>query len=494
MSGDFSSYLESYWSDRPINRRPPTTYRFSLNTTSSFSFLTLGIGLFYTSEDRFTAQRVNRFNLKPQWKWGAIDIGDFSPSFTEYTLAGFSVRGGQLRLFPKVFRFTVLGGESKRADTVNNTYKRNLIGLRLGTTFFTINVLKVKDDINSLPKEDTARPEENLVGGIETNFSLFRVLTFSLEGTGSLHTRDLRSDTIQHQRIPEFIYRIYQPRRSSRVDFAIRNGLKLNLRLFTIDFSFGQVGAGYTSLGVPYLKNDCRRFRGAINTKVVPKTTVDFSLEQEYDNLTQDKLATTKTRGVGISLRFTPNQRLSLNTNFNQKQQRKDASGDSFKIHNTIRWINISPCYTFKVFQMPTNSTLMFFYQEFKNFLPLTRLPSTQTITFALNNSISPRPNITITLSFNHIRSILSQERKGQNSLVISGTHRGWSNRLTSSLIFNYSPGNTGKNIRISGKSGFNFTKNDILSLEWGFGFFFARGEESFSERQVSLTYTRRLF
>ncbi|MEO0070224.1 MAG: hypothetical protein ABIK18_05485, partial [candidate division WOR-3 bacterium] len=169
MSGDFSSYLESYWSDRPINRRPPTTYRFSLNTTSSFSFLTLGIGLFYTSEDRFTAQRVNRFNLKPQWKWGAIDIGDFSPSFTEYTLAGFSVRGGQLRLFPKVFRFTVLGGESKRADTVNNTYKRNLIGLRLGTTFFTINVLKVKDDINSLPKEDTARPEENLVGGIEAN-------------------------------------------------------------------------------------------------------------------------------------------------------------------------------------------------------------------------------------------------------------------------------------------------------------------------------------
>lgn len=515
LSGEFSSYFQAYGTNRPNNRRPPTTYRFSLTSAGSLPFLTLGIGLFYTSEDRFTSQRINRFNIKPQWQWGAIDVGDFSPSFTEYTLAGFPVRGGQLSLFPKFFRFTLLGGESKRADTANKTYKRNLAGLRLGTSFFTINVLKVKDDINSLPKEDTARPEENLVGGIESNFSIFRFLAFSLEGAGSLHTRDLRSDTIRHERIPEFIYHIYQPRRSSRVDFAIRNGLKLSLRLFTIDFSFSQVGPGYTSLGVPYLKNDSRRFRGAVTTKIVPKTTIDFSLEREYENLAQDKLATTKTQGLGISLRFVPNQRLSINTSFNQKQQRKDAPrlrhsepaeeslsgrsgqalGDSFKIRNASRWFTISPYYSFKLFRMPTKSTLTFSHQEFKNFLPITRLPSTQTITFVLNNLISPTPNITITLSFNHTLAILSEERKSQNSLFILGTHRGWNNRLTNSLAFNYSPRNTGKNVRLSGKSGFHITKNDLLNLEWGFSFFSAKREgESFSERQVSLTYTRRLF
>ncbi|MDH5186368.1 MAG: hypothetical protein OEW70_04810 [candidate division WOR-3 bacterium] len=493
LSGDFSSYFEAYGSNRATNRRPSTTYRFSLSSSVGFPFFSLGLGLFYTSEDKFTSQRVNQFNLKPAWKWGSIDLGDFSPSFTEYTLSGCQIRGAGISLFPKTFRFSLVGGQSNRPDTINKTYKRTLYGLRLGTNLLGLNILKVKDDEKSLPPTDTGRPQENLVVGIESNFYLSSMLNISLEADGSIHTRDLRSDTFRYEDVPKFIYTFYQPRRSTRIDYALKNAVKFNLKFFTLDLAVNQIGPGYTSLGVPYLKNDTRKGRITVSTQAIPKTSLSLMLERDYDNLVKDKVATTKGSAFGISLRFSPIKKLNIQTNYNQRTMNKAAASDSFKINNLTRGFLISPNFAYNLRGINQNSNITFGYQQFKNSAPISQLISNHTITIGLNHYLSPSRSFSISFSFNRSISFLPQAERSQSAYNLKFNHKTLGDKLNNSVAVSYSPSTIGKNYRLSARNGYSLTKRDVINLDWILNFYSSPGN-SFSERQVSLTYGRRIF
>ncbi len=495
LTADFNSYLETFRSNRPNNKRPPWIYRFTLSGVVTFPFLTLGANLFYTSEDRFAVERVNQLNLKPAWKWGSVDFGDFTPSWTEYSLAGGQIRGLGINLFPKIFRFSLVGGEIKRArDTLEQSFKRNIYALRVGTTFLSLIILKAKDDEKTLPDTSPLRAQENLVAGIESNFNLFKRLNLYFEADGSIYTRDLKSDTIRSERIPKFLYSIYQPRTSSRVDYTVKFGSKFDLKFFTLDFAFNQVGPGYTSLGAPYIKNDSRKGKLAISTQIIPKTALTCNLERENDNLIGDKLAPTQTTGFGLSLRITPINKLVITTNLNHRQMRKNTQSDTFSVNNFNRTFFFSPSYSYRIKNWQQNSNITFSYQMFKNLIAISKVPSTQNLTFGLNHAFTPQPALTISFSFNRSLSFLPQERKTITSCVVNLNHRWFNNKLNNSLSFSYSPSNTGKSYRLSGKTAYALTKNDVLNFTWTLNLFSTKTESSFTERQVSLSYSRKIF
>ncbi len=493
LSGDFSSYFEVYGSNRPTNRRPSTTYRFSLSSSVGLPFFSLGLGLFYTSEDKFTSQRINQFNLKPAWKWGSIDFGDFSPSFTEYTLSGNQIRGAGINLFPKAFRFSLVGGQSNRPDTINKTYNRTLYGLRLGTDFLNLNILKVKDDENSIPLTDTGQPQENLVVGIESKFSITRMLNIFLEADGSIHTRDLRSDTFRYEDVPKFIYTFYQPRRSTRIDYALKSAVKFNLKYLTLDLAVNQIGPGYTSLGVPYLNNDNRKGKITISTQAIPKTSLSLMVERDYDNIVNDKVATTKGNGIGFSFRFNPIKKLNIQTNYNQRTMNKDAASDSFKINNLTRGFLISPNIAYNLFRINHNSNITFGYQQFKNSAPISQLISNHTIIIGFNHSLSPVRSLSIACSFNHSVSILSNAKRSQSGYNLKVNHKTLKDKLNNSISISYSPSTIRKNYRLLLRNSYSLTKKDAINLDWILNFY-SSTDNSFSERQASLTYNRRIF
>ena len=75
-------------SDTALGRRPATDYRGALNGSVSWWLLSAGLNLRYSTDDKFTAQRVNDFSFTPAWNWGRVYVGDFSTSFSEFTLSG----------------------------------------------------------------------------------------------------------------------------------------------------------------------------------------------------------------------------------------------------------------------------------------------------------------------------------------------------------------------------------------------------------------------
>lgn len=500
FSGDFSSYTETWGSDRKDNKRPSFTYRFSLSTSVAFPYFVLGLGLFYTSEDRFTAQRVNQFNLNPSWKWGRIDFGDFSPQFSSLTLSGIQLRGIGINLYPKSFRFALVGWETKRArDTIEKSYKRNLYGMRLGATFFTVNIIKAKDDKNSLKGDTLPNPQENLVLGLESNFSLFKIISFSLEGATGLHTRDLRSDTIFSKEIPKFIYKVYEPRYSSRIDFALRSGIGLAIPTppliknekggFNIDFSFNYIGPGYTSLGVPYLKNNDKSFKLILSTPLIPKTFLSFSLERNYNILIKDTIGATIGKGFSISFRFNPIKKITFQTSYQEKNTEKEAIKDSFEINNKISSFNFSSNFNYQLFGKNQNSNINFNHQRYKNLARYSNIPSNSHIGISLNHTISLERNFSLSFSFNHSISISQSEKRGQSNLSLSFNYRLLSEKLNNTLNLSYSLDRNVSSLKVSQMSNYSLTKRDLITLNLNFGF-----HKGFNERQASLSYNRKIF
>uniref|UniRef100_A0A7C3YTM8 Uncharacterized protein n=1 Tax=candidate division WOR-3 bacterium TaxID=2052148 RepID=A0A7C3YTM8_UNCW3 len=504
LAGEFSSGFEFYHnSDTSRKRKPSSSYHLSLNSSLSFPLFSIGLGLFYNSEDRFTAQRVHQFNLNPSWRWGRVYLGDFSPSFSEYTLSNISLYGAGIEFFPKRFRFSLVGGRSRRADTIEWSYNRYLYGLKLGGDFLFLTILKAKDDTSLIEMKDTIplSPQENLVLGFGSNFSLFRYLAFDWEVAGSVHTRDLRSDTIYLKEIPDFLYSFYQPRYSSRVDYALRGGLKFNHKLFTIDFGVSQIGPGFTSFGLSYLKNDSRRFKVGIATKVIPKTEMGLTWEKENDNLVNDKLATTRNQGLGFSLRTTPIKLVNVSLNYNGKATVREGEGlsDSFKINTLTQTLNLTPNFRYSAFGFNQNLSLILTYQDYKNRIPTSPSPSSRILTTGLNYSLTLKIPITFSTSFSRVFNLSpsdSQPKPNYQSYSLTGSPPALLNgRLKSSLTLSYQPSALGRNI--SFRSGFNysFTKQEIFNLSGDLSIFSpGKGKKGFSSEKISLSYSRKLF
>ncbi len=503
LTGEFSSGFDFYHnSDTTKKRKPSSSYHLSLNSAFGFPLFSVGFGLFYTSEDRFTAQRVHQFNLNPSWGWGRIYLGDFSPAFSEYTLSNVSLYGAGIELFPKRFRFSLVGGRAKRADTSEWSYNRYLYGLKLGADFLSLTILKAKDDTSSIKMKDTLplAPQENLVLGFGSNFSLFRYLFFDFEVTGSVHTRDLRSDTIYLKEVPRFAYSFYQPRYSSRVDYAFRGGLKFNHKLFTLDFSLGQIGPGFTSLGLSYRKNDSRRFKIGITMKIIPKTEMGVSWEREEDNLINDKLATTQNRGLGFSLRTTPLKVVNINLNYNGKATLKEREGisDSFKVNTLIQNLNLTPNFRYSAFGFDQNLNLILTYQDYKNKIPISSSPSRRTLTTGLNYSLSLKIPITFSTSFSRVFNLSpsdTQPKPNYQSYNLTASPPPLlKGRLKGNLTLSYQPSALGKNTSFRSGLNYSLTKQDILNLNGDFSIFSSAKEKSFSSEKISLSYSRKLF
>ncbi len=504
FGGNITTYYEiNSASDKTRIRDPAYAYYFSLNSSLDFHYFNIGLGLSYFSDNKFTAQRIQQLSLNPSWKWGNIHIGDFSPTFSEFTINGVSVSGVGVEIFPKSFRFSFVGGQSKNASSnfSDFSYKRNLYGLKLGTSFLTLNILKAKDDTSSVKVKDTlpVPPQENLVVGLESNFSILKIFNFVLEGAGGINTRDLRSDTIYAEELPKFFNSFYKPRRSSRVDFALKGAIKFNLNPVCLDLSLNYIGPGFTSLGVPYMKNDSRKGRLSITTEKIPRLNIGLTLEREYDNLIKEKVATTRTNGLNLFLGSSPYNNLGIPINYQIKHILKEARPDSFKQNALTQLFSISPNFNFLVFGLNQNAGIFFTYQDYKNRVLFSQTPPCRNLTFALNYSITPKLPITFTTSFSQTINLSPQEEKGkpyyQNySLTINQPLLNY--KLNNTFNLAYQPATEGKNFCLGGSSSYSLTKIGIFNLTWNLSFFSSSTQsfKSFSTQKASLSYARTIF
>jgi hypothetical protein len=301
-------------------------------------------------------QRINQFGLTPSWSWGKVYLGSFSDSWSPLTWGGVRVDGAGVDLSPGTLRLGVFGGSTRQAvfgGATSGSFARSIGGARIGvgrrpdhgvaTRYIDVTILRVRDDPASLPplsdstpvpyvpdslavEPDTAllphvpidpysvTPQENAVMAASAGASfLGGAVTWNGELAGSLHSRDVRATALSDDQInelPKLLRGLVTPRLGTHADVAWRNQLDLRIarlpgatptspRLLTLAIGVQSIGAGYVSLGTPYLPNDL----AGVDVKAqlrFRRWALSVDGLTQHDNLLGQKLATTDRSRLGF--------------------------------------------------------------------------------------------------------------------------------------------------------------------------------------------------
>lgn len=286
-------------------------------------------------------------------------IGVNYPYYSPYTINGIPVNGVDIIFNPGKFYLATTIGKAQRdvpeafaTDSTFIAYKRSIyagrIGYgRVGEGHALLTVMHASDDENAIIS-DTASgfylsPQENWLLGLDIDIPIVPEV-FSIKGeiAGSLLSGDLNSPTAEIDsslNAPEWLTDLVQFRTSSFVDFAFSVEPQLTIKATDtrLKGKFEQIGPGYVTLGIPYLRNDLMRYEGQIDQKFWRKQiSLSARFRRESDNLIDWKQATTETTmynfGLGLTFRGWPFLRLG----YIPYRQKNDA-GTEFQVDNNIR-------------------------------------------------------------------------------------------------------------------------------------------------------------
>ncbi|RKY70227.1 MAG: hypothetical protein DRQ14_09335, partial [Candidatus Latescibacterota bacterium] len=314
VTGSVGTYGEVYHMAGREGRKEPTTGRFYFRPVVTVLGMSFPFEVLVSTEETRFRQPFNRFGISPRWKWATVHAGDFTPNLSPYTARGIRLRGGGIELKPGTFQFSFVGGRSQRA-VPGRAYERNLWAIqfgvgRRGRTFWDVGLLWASDDTSSVDSA-AVPPQQNLVVASRLYLRLLRgKLSLGVEGAGSLHTRDMRSsstDSLVRENLPKGVYdaifRHFEPRLSTRADYAYKLKLGLRLRLGEFRAEYLRVGPGFVSLGVPYMGNDRKQVNLSLSLRPMRKLSLRLGYFGYRDNLKGEKTRTTSRRSLSSSLR-----------------------------------------------------------------------------------------------------------------------------------------------------------------------------------------------
>ncbi|OQX91141.1 MAG: hypothetical protein B6D58_08835 [candidate division Zixibacteria bacterium 4484_95] len=556
ITGDLGTYGEYYSVSGREARRPSTTGRIFLRPTLTlFGSFSASLNIIYSTEGSSAKQHINQFAVHPQWSWGTLHIGDFSHKLSKYTLSGVSIRGAGIDINAGIFRFQAVGGQTKRkvvAGAYNSVYSQNLYGAKIGigreeSSFFDINVVKVKDNVGSLPLDifqvdslevdtttspDTSSidsipeygvtPQENLVVGANTVLKLFgRSLIFRGELAGSAYTRNLYSSSEASEDIPSFVKKVYTPRISSNFDYAYAAELNFSQRIFNARGAYTYIGPGYTSLGLSSNMNDKQTIEGGLGFRLFEnRVSLQGTFNAQNDNVASQKTNTTKRSTYGLNATIRPLNQISIGFNAMLNVMKNDASSDSTwivqdsvwneqdstwsepdsvlyigKIHNENSSYAANVMYQFNMFNS-SHSISMNYSTQFSKDLNPTRSGNdvnTQNVMITLVLMLSRSWSMSVNTNLNTV-DVESQGKTTKKCLGLQLTNRMLNGNLSNSLGTNYTDSEEAMATNMTFQSSYSITRVDIIRLSAKSSFYKYNNNSSpdFNEYIASIGYTHR--
>jgi hypothetical protein len=360
ISGDIGTYGEWYSIAGRERRRPSGSARLYFRpTVSLFNSVSMSFNFLLSTEGNSQRQQINQLGVSPRWSWGYAHIGDFSESYTPLTLNGVMIRGGGITINPGVFRFSTVGGFTRRSvigSSGGGSFERYLYGGRIGVgeereSYIDLLFVRARDVPSSfeqaapdtLPVMDstqvgtlvntlTESPQENLVLGMTGALSLFdRTVRITGEVNGSAFTRDMRSSPLENERIPTAVTSLFVPRVSTSADYAYTTGVAVDLHPVRVKGGYRYIGPGYVSLGTASLINDQREF--SVGTALqLPGWSVRLDWSRQNDNLIDQKQYTTIRHRYNGSITFRPVTVWSVTVVGNYLNMRNHAANDTVRI------------------------------------------------------------------------------------------------------------------------------------------------------------------
>jgi hypothetical protein len=505
LTGTVSTFSELYSIDGREARRPYQTGRLMLRPTVSFSGIQIPLEIMLSTEESGDRQSFNRFAATPTWKWGKFYIGDFYPQFSPFTLNGITVRGGGVDLRPGIFRFSAASGQSQRAtESIYSmgTYSRNLWAVKVGVgremgTFFDINVLRVQDDMGSVTDSIAAAPQENMIVGINGQFSFMKNKFYlRYDAAGSIHTRDMNSSEVEDEAIPEFLTKIYTPRLSSKADYSFEVQTGVRMRRYDAQLGVSRIGPGFTSLGTYSTVNDRLKYSVRSNIHIIPrKVSVRGQYIQYNDNLLGQNKTTTKRETHSYRLNLRPAGVISFELGYSRNTMGNDSKYDTTRIETYNGRYSVSTRLQTKIFNMPQSIQFAYELQESERKNPLRATSGYDVNNYMVilqsawlrNFSVQPQFGLTTNRMFDGTVVNIYQYGFGVN-------HSAWKNKLTNNVRFLWrsTEENVSAGIYISTR--FRVSRSDfvIFNLRHMDYSFEIDPEMNFRERVMSLQLDHR--
>jgi hypothetical protein len=365
---------------------------------------------YFTSLEDATLQPRNRFVISAGLPWLNVTLGDATPYYDDLILYGRRVRGIQAALNTGWINFDVVTGETVRqvdplyaVDSTGQTtrqrfgtFKQKLLGLRpsFGSRngfHWGFTLLKVRDDINSLPQDSSnvtqigrVAPRDNLVIGTDIGLALDR-RRFEIKASSawSLLSSDISQGAASKDSLEKtidaelpfdpkdfekwFILNESTSPLDPRGKTSLAYQLTLNFNYFNhfIVAGYKQIGSEYVSLGHSFLRNDIRGFfindRWRMLRNRVYLTLGLESYNDHFNTIDQRPSTQLNTWQFGVAIYWDPNL---PSLNFNFRNHNRDNNVDTTLVKNfaqednATRDLSLSLNYDFNAWNL--DHSLMF--------------------------------------------------------------------------------------------------------------------------------------
>lgn len=528
LSGDIGTYGELYSISGRDSRRPPSTARLYFRPTVSFyDAMTLSFNFLLSTEGNSRSfhnqmNQINQFGVNPRWAWGYANAGDFTETFTPYTLNGILIRGGGIAISPGLFRFSAVGGYTRRNGVGSEGgFDRYLYGGKIGIgrdseSFLDILFVRTRDipsrfhiiKPDSITPPDSTQvgtvanpyqetPQENLVLGLAGVLKMFdNALALNAEASGSAFTRNMNSTAFSNDKIPSFVSGIFTPRLSSRADYAYTINMRLNFSSVGFRAGYHRIGPGYTSLGVASLITDQREILFGTNLHF-SRWSTNFTWTRQNDNLLGQKLNTTirQTFGGNVSLR--PLDVWSVGLLGNILTMRNYAIGDTSALTDFLT-LNLGTTHSIMLGRegLLRTGSISYMFQKAVDANPLRTNNRSLSHTLTLNASATPMNNLTIIPSLSIVTSRIGLTTWSSiQTYSITSQYRAFDNALVTSLTIGLSKSESTSSLQMNVTASYRITTSNAVTLmirKTGFNSGFPTAG-NYSEYMASLTVSQRL-
>ena len=380
-----------------------------MNATATLYSVEMPFSVILSEQDRSFQQPFNRFGISPSYKWITTHFGYRSMSMSRYTLDGMTFFGAGLEATPGPVRVSAMVGRFQRAVEEDTTelhsfpaYHRSGYAFKLGfggsSSYVDLSMLHASDDTSSLEREPVKNlidPQENTLFGLKARGQILPEIALEFEGGASLHTRNLRSTSVElESEIPSFLTSLQDVNSSSGLLFAFRGGLNFALRTFGARLDFERIEPEFTSLGTYYFPSDKQTWTFAPWLTIpAERLRLSGSIGLQNDDLLGLKLTRTN-RVIGsfnAGWQATPKFGLDVRYSNYSTSQNQGLINDSIRVRNVSQSATLTPRYILTTDGKTHLATLVATHQRYEDlnaFTNLTRLTTATSASLLYNLSI----------------------------------------------------------------------------------------------------------
>ncbi len=314
--------------------RDPFMYTISGNMSVSWMSFTIPLNINFTNAG-FTygyqyPRLPSRLSMHPTYKNLQAHIGDFSMSFSPYTMSGFQIVGGGLEVknigmwnfsgfygrFQKAVEFTPGNGNTLAA------YARKGWGFKAASNGkniqSAITFIRIKDDPNSLlvkPDSVHVYPKANVALSVQNRFTIAKNLKLDYEIGFSILTNDQRPEGDGEALFQKLTNGIIRVNGSTNFYKAYKTNLNYAIGSSSIGVGYERIDPGYQTLGAYYFTNDFENITSSFGQQLFKgKLNLNATVGLQRDDLKHEKAGSN--RRVVMSVNGSLNISKQLTTSF----------------------------------------------------------------------------------------------------------------------------------------------------------------------------------